>query len=299
MSKVFLTRTGLGIRSGSATSAPCTAQPPATQKNSSSAPLAALFPPLSSLFTPHSSLLCSILLALVCSATHAQTGEADQMPCFAGCAHLPQGSLEKRNCSNEQLAAFIRSHLRYPNDARNKGIEGTVYVAFTVDASGRVLDPRVIVGIGGGCDEEALRVVRQMPRWEPARKGDRAVPVTLHLPIHFALRQDDQDVEELLTLTWGTLSGPEVRREEVLACLDKPVSVRDAEGQALPLEELVFVVQRGNQQRVAESGGSITPEMRRLVQRLRPGSNFTVVAAVQSGGRFHYVQRSFRVAKEK
>ncbi len=299
MSKGFLTRAGLGIRSGSATSAPCTAQPPATQKNSSSTPLAALFPPLASLLPPPASLLCCFLLALVCSATHAQTGETDQMPYFAGCAHLPQGSPEKRNCSNEQLAAFIRNHLRYPNEARNRGIEGTVYVAFTVDASGRVLDPRVIVGIGGGCDEEALRVVRQMPRWEPARKGERAVPVTLHLPIHFALRQDEQAVEELLTLTWGTLSGPAVQREEVLACLDKPVYVRDAEGRALPIEELVLVVQRGNQQRVAESSGSITPEMRRLVQRLRPGSTFTVVAAVQSGGRFLYVQRSFQVVKEK
>lgn len=248
---------------------------------------------------PLSSFLCCFLLVLACRAIHAQTNDADQMPYFAGCAHLPEGSLEKRTCSNEQLAAFIRSHLRYPNEARNEGIEGTVYVAFTVDASGRVLDPRVIVGIGGGCDEEALRVVRQMPRWEPARKGDRAVPVTLHLPIHFALRQDDQAVEELLTLTWGTLSGPEVTRARLEACLDKPVFVRDAEGRALPLEELVFVVQRGNQQRVAESGGSITPEMRRLVQRLRPGSTFTVVATVQSEGRFHYVQRSFRVVKEK
>lgn len=219
------------------------------------------------------------------------------MPYFAGCAHLPQGSPEKRACSNEQLAHFIRNHLRYPNEARNKGIEGTVYVAFTVDASGRVLDPRVIVGIGGGCDEEALRVVRQMPRWEPARKGDRTVPVTLHLPIHFALRQDDA-VEALLTLTWGTLSGPEVTRHQIEACLDKPIYVRDAEGRALPIEELVFVAQRGQQQRVAQSNGHITPDMRRLVQRLRPGSTFTVVAAVQAGGRFHYVQRSFRVVKE-
>ncbi len=237
------------------------------------------------------------LPALAWLPSSAQTTDADLMPYFAGCTHLPQGSAEKRACSDEHLRAFIRAHLRYPSQARNKGIEGTVYVAFTVDASGRVLDPEVIVGIGGGCDEEALRVVRQMPRWEPARRGDKAVPVVLHLPIHFALKGEAHALEAMLTLTWGTLSGPEVRRDALLDCLDQPIYVRQAEGRALPLEELVFVAQRGPHRRVATSEGAITPRMRKLVQRLRPGTLFTVVASVQHEGRFHYVRRSFKVVK--
>lgn len=242
-------------------------------------------------------ILWLLLLSLVQLSTAAQAPHADQMPYFAGCAHLPEGSPEKRACSNEHLSAFIREQLRYPSLARNKGIEGTVYVAFTVDASGRVLNPEVVVGIGGGCDEEALRVVRQMPRWEPARSGKKAVPVILHLPIHFALKGDAHDIQATLTLTWGTLSGPEVTRAALLDCLEQPIHVRQAEGRSLAIQELIFVAQRGRQQRTASSGGTITLQMRKLVQRLRPGTTFTIVASVQYGGRFHYVHRSFKVVK--
>ncbi len=234
------------------------------------------------------------LFTVFAQNNHTPIPTAEEMPYFTGCQHLPQGSPQKRQCANEQLLAFINQHLRYPNEAKARGIEGTVYVSFTVDASGRVLNPEIISGIGGGCDKEALRVVAQMPRWEPARKGTRAVPVTLHLPIRFSLKDQDKIVESL-TLTWGTLTNTEVTRAQLLEHLDQPIFVRDAQGNVLPIEELVFVLTRKGQRRVAQSDGRITPQMRKLVQRLRPGHIFTLVVAVQYKGHFYYINRPYHI----
>ncbi|MEI6747602.1 MAG: energy transducer TonB, partial [Bacteroidota bacterium] len=67
------------------------------------------------------------------------------------------------------------------------GIQGTVYVSFVVDSKGKVTDVRVLRGIGGGCDEEALRVVRMMPSWRPGKQNGQSVRVQFNMPIRFTL----------------------------------------------------------------------------------------------------------------
>jgi periplasmic protein TonB len=62
-----------------------------------------------------------------------------------------------------------------------------VYVRFVVDETGRVINPTIIKGIGAGCDEEVLRVVRQLPLFKPGRQGDRAVKVYFNLPVYFKI----------------------------------------------------------------------------------------------------------------
>ncbi|MCX7929193.1 MAG: energy transducer TonB [Chlorobi bacterium] len=86
------------------------------------------------------------------------------------------------------LAAFIQHNLRYPTEALARRIEGDVHVAFDVDEEGGVHRPRIVRGIGAGCDEEALRLV-SMLRYNPVR--NRGVTVTSHmeLVIHFRLPQ--------------------------------------------------------------------------------------------------------------
>ncbi|MCX7936674.1 MAG: energy transducer TonB [Chlorobi bacterium] len=86
------------------------------------------------------------------------------------------------------LEAFIRQHLRYPTEALVRRVEGDVHVAFEVDEEGMVHRPRVVRGIGYGCDEEALRLVSLL-RYKPVR--NRGVKVTSHmdLVIHFRLPQ--------------------------------------------------------------------------------------------------------------
>jgi len=82
---------------------------------------------------------------------------------------------------------FLAQNLKYPEYARKNNIEGRVLIQFVIDENGNLIDPKVIKGIGGGCDEEALRVIKKLPRWIPGK--DRGVPVKVYYsqPITFKL----------------------------------------------------------------------------------------------------------------
>lgn len=81
----------------------------------------------------------------------------------------------------------IYDNLQYPEIARRAGIEGTVVVQFVVDAQGNVQNPRVLRGIGGGCDEAAVRAI-QATTWQPGRQRGRPVAVQFQVPIRFQLQ---------------------------------------------------------------------------------------------------------------
>jgi len=80
----------------------------------------------------------------------------------------------------------IQSNIKYPELARRAGIEGRVIVKFIVDEQGNVVDPHIIRGIGGGCDEAALEAVKQA-KFEPGKQRGKAVRVQYSLPITFEL----------------------------------------------------------------------------------------------------------------
>lgn len=83
--------------------------------------------------------------------------------------------------------AALQKNIRYPEMARKAGIEGRVIVQFIVNENGEVEDPRVIRGIGGGCDEEALRAV-QTVKFKPGRQRGQPVRVQYSLPVIFRLQ---------------------------------------------------------------------------------------------------------------
>ncbi|MFH5833552.1 energy transducer TonB [Halalkalibaculum sp. DA3122] len=83
--------------------------------------------------------------------------------------------------------AGLQQKVRYPEMARKAGIEGRVIIQFIVNEEGRVEDPRVVRGIGGGCDEEALRAVKEA-RFQPGRQRGNPVRVQYSLPIVFKLQ---------------------------------------------------------------------------------------------------------------
>lgn len=86
------------------------------------------------------------------------------------------------------LMNYVQKNIRYPQMARESGISGIVYVKFVVTKTGKVDQATVLRGIGGGCDREALRVVRAMPKWNPGRQRGKAVSVWFTLPVRFVLR---------------------------------------------------------------------------------------------------------------
>lgn len=91
---------------------------------------------------------------------------------------------------NDALFAYIAKELKYPEQAIEEGIEGVVFVTFVVEADGKITGVKVIRGIGGGCDEEAVRVVRGMPNWKPGKQRGEAVRVKYNLPIRYKLAED-------------------------------------------------------------------------------------------------------------
>lgn len=83
---------------------------------------------------------------------------------------------------------YLGKNMKYPPIARDNNIQGRVYVSFVVEKDGSITDVRVLRGIGGGCDEEAKRVVKSMPKWSAGRQRGKAVRVRFNLPILFKLQ---------------------------------------------------------------------------------------------------------------
>ena len=81
------------------------------------------------------------------------------------------------------------SRLNYPAGAQSKNVQGRVLISIVVDTLGHAIDQQIIVGIGSGCDEEALRVARTIPdEWIPAQVGSRAVVSKFEIPFTFRLQ---------------------------------------------------------------------------------------------------------------
>lgn len=92
---------------------------------------------------------------------------------------------------NVKMNEFIRENLKYPAEARKSGKEGLVVVQFVVDRNGKISDPRIVKPLGAGTDEEALRVVKLFPDFEPAKQNGKPVEFQYTLPIRFGLAPKD------------------------------------------------------------------------------------------------------------
>lgn len=82
---------------------------------------------------------------------------------------------------------YLNENIKYPQMARESGIQGRVFVTFVVERDGSVTDVRVLRGIGGGCDEEAIRVIKNMPNWNAGQQRGKPVRVQFNMPILFKL----------------------------------------------------------------------------------------------------------------
>ena len=99
----------------------------------------------------------------------------EEMPCFPG--------------GDQKLMEYIANNINYPQEARDKGIEGRVFIGMVIEKDGSVSKVKILRGIGGGCDEEAERVISSMPKWMPGKVGGEPVPVSYMLPVNFKLQE--------------------------------------------------------------------------------------------------------------
>jgi len=82
---------------------------------------------------------------------------------------------------------FLRKNIRYPEQALKNQIQGVVLLVFVIETDGSISNIEVNKKIGGGCDEESMRVTRLMPNWEPGKRNGKAVRVLVRMPIVFRI----------------------------------------------------------------------------------------------------------------
>jgi TonB family protein len=87
----------------------------------------------------------------------------------------------------EAMYKFLQENIKYPEKAKQAKTSGTVFSTFIVEKDGSVSGIKLLRGIGNGCDEEAIRVIQMMPRWEPGMNDSKAVRTVYALPIKFVL----------------------------------------------------------------------------------------------------------------
>jgi len=100
--------------------------------------------------------------------------DVEEMPSFPG--------------GDQELLRFIAENTKYPPLARENGVQGIVVVTCVVDERGRIDKVQLLRGIGGGCDEEAIRVLKAMPLWSPGKQRGMPVRVQYNFPFRFTLR---------------------------------------------------------------------------------------------------------------
>ena len=88
-----------------------------------------------------------------------------------------------------ELGNYLGRSIRYPSAAQRANVQGKVFVQFVVGKDGDIREPKILKGIGFGCDEEALRVTLNMPKWSPGKQNGKAVAVQYNLPIAFVLEK--------------------------------------------------------------------------------------------------------------
>ncbi|MBX2980065.1 MAG: energy transducer TonB [Flavobacteriales bacterium] len=137
----------------------------------------------------------ALLFAMPTTALHAQVDAPVHEPII----EVPRHAVEEEQDviytivevmpefpgGKEALLEYLQKNVVYPPKAQAAGISGTVYVTFVVRPDGSITDAKVLRGIGGGCDEEAQRVVKSMPNWKPGTQRGVAVPVQYNLPVRF------------------------------------------------------------------------------------------------------------------
>lgn len=89
---------------------------------------------------------------------------------------------------DEALINYLIANIKYPHIAKEAGITGIVNLTFLVEKDGLITNIKVVNGIGGGCNEEAVRVVSAMPKWTPGQQKGKAIRTQVQIPIVFFLR---------------------------------------------------------------------------------------------------------------
>lgn len=105
------------------------------------------------------------------------TGEAEVFVVVENMPEFPEGNVQR----------WISKHVNYPQLAQENGIQGKVFIQFVIEKDGSISDVKVLRGVDSSLDQEAVRVVKSMPKWKPGMQRKKPVRVSYTLPINFQL----------------------------------------------------------------------------------------------------------------
>ncbi|MBD2755003.1 energy transducer TonB [Spirosoma validum] len=134
--------------------------------------------------------LLSLFLLFLYSTAQAQShGNSATVVVTINDSIVPQTTTEPEFPGGSgALNNYLQQNVTYPEAASQAQISGRVFVSYVIDTVGHVTDVKILKGIGYGCDEEALRVVRAMPSWKPGTQSGKAIPVRYNIPIRFPVK---------------------------------------------------------------------------------------------------------------
>lgn len=135
--------------------------------------------------------LLGALLLLISASAYSQTNDFDttrssEAAINTGVYELPKVDVQPQFPGGEgAMMKFLAKYMRYPEESRDNGIQGTVVTKFVVNTQGKIEDVSVVRGVAPDLDEEAIRVVKLMPNWSPGSMKGEKVKVLYHLPVKF------------------------------------------------------------------------------------------------------------------
>jgi len=110
------------------------------------------------------------------------------MPMFPGCEDDRSSKEEIRECATMKMLEYIYAHVRYPEIAKENGIQGTAVIRFVVEKDGRITNAEIVRNPGAMTGEAALSVVKSFPKWIPGKQREVPVRVQFNLPVKFKLK---------------------------------------------------------------------------------------------------------------
>ena len=111
----------------------------------------------------------------------------DEAPRFKDCEEFANDPGKRKSCAERAMLEHLYGNIKYPVEARNNGIQGTSVISFLISPKGEIREGEVRKSIGGGCDEESLRVIHAMPNWIPGKVEGEPVWSRYILPVRFRL----------------------------------------------------------------------------------------------------------------
>lgn len=209
-----------------------------------------------------------------------------EKPIFQGCEDLP--NLEDRNtCSESQMMNFVLSQIVYPDTARKQGIEGMVVISFVVEKTGDISNAMIAKDIGGGCGEEALRVVGLLPKWIPAKKNGELVRFRFNLPVRYKFEDNVYELptfEKLQMIFCKDFTGEFFKAEDINSWSEGPYNKEDLCTFGTQVENLIVKYDDGEKETAYESEGELTRSMRDVFKNAKAGSSIHLEISISHEG---------------